>query len=516
MSAKRLFAGVIAVSAMAGLAACGKGGDNEGVHFDVDVNGDGKCDDCGTLMSEQNKDWTGTVYSLVGTGSGILFENDWDDQTDDPARTFAGAYASDGKTELHTLKVDLYEGDVFEIIHDHAWDGQIGFNSVVNGSKDEKGTVLFEESPSITAISDIRVAEGQSGTYELTVKKEEGASPKLYFKKTAGFDDIVLLKLIYPDGSPCFSTNFLKHANLAERAGIYFKKGATVSAMPFTPTKTAPVMQEFGGWEKLDGTAWTGGPINVDTTLRVRYVEEKDDSFIHDNTAAEYYLIGEATYEDSMLYGNNWTRTDGLKFKRVNGYVYHNVYELKNVVLAEDDKFQIAWGDGLTSQFEWFKNSPVTADGQKAVLRQSADAVYDIRLVVNVDASQNVTSMYIELVEVAAIPYGYYLVGTHLDPTFGEAADAPFNQSNYLWRSGTEYHIDIIVSESMLSVASGGQYAEFLIKWYQKDGNGPAYGVSTSGGTATGVNDEHIKLPVGVWTIYFHSDTKVIEWVEKA
>ncbi len=519
-------AGVLTFSAFVGLAACGKdnggsgngGGNGNGggsgstdCTEHVDANGDGRCDKCGELTTDKNKDWTGNVYNLVGTGSGSLFANDWDPKKLDADLIFTAAYASDGVTEVHTLEIELYEGDVFQIIHGGGWSGQLGFNSLENEGKDDQGIEYFIESPSIGDISDIQVAEGQSGTYELTltIGHGGGALPVIGFEKKSSIADseLALLKLVDAKGSPCFSTNFLKHAHLKERGGIFFKKGVVIPAIPYTPAaNTTPVAMTFGGWDK-DGEKWKGGKINSDMTLTVHYDEAVDTSYIADKADAAYYLIGESTYTDSLFYGNEWKQTAALRLGRSEGYKYHNVYELKRVILNSGDKFQIGWGNDQTSKFSWIASSgevKISDEPEKAEIAPNQSGVYDVRIIVTVDASGTVQKMNISLNKITTVPYGYYLVGTYLDPTFGPDADDPYSAfTSWFYEESTgKMHANVIVTERMF--AEGTQYAEFLIREYSTLGDGPIYGVAQNGGTAqVGEDAPHFKLGAGVWRINF-------------
>ncbi len=506
-----LLASIFSLTAVAGLAACG--GDD---HSHIDQNKDDKCDVCGIKMPELNEDWEGTVYTIVGAGSGLLFENDWDVETDDPARTFAAT--SSGGKEIHTLTIDLYEGDAFQIIHDHGWDGQICYKNVANGGKDANGNAVFVESTSINpSLSDIVVGEGQSGQYELTLTIEKGSSPLLTFEKKQAFTDLVLLKLVDVDGvSPCFSENFLKHAILRERGGIYYKRGANVPAAPYIPA-TTPDMMKFGGWMKSDGTIWQGGALTEDMTLQLKYVEDDNPGFYADKQGSKYYLVGESATEGSSLYNNNWSKVPALELKRVESYAQHNVYELKNVVLRGGDKFRIAYGTNELSKGTWVDlSSPVSVEGDQAVLQDNQDSTYTIRIVVTADASGNVTEMKIGATWTNGLLNGYYLVGTYLDPAFGAAADDPYNsRTQFFWEaSAGVFFTDIIVSDGTL--ATGKNYAEFLIKWYQTDGNGKTYTAERSGGPALEKTTPRIQLAPGAWRLTINTNDMTITWEKPA
>ena len=73
-----------------------------------------------TQVAEDTRAWT-----ICGTGKGeALALSNWDNTCEDDLVTFK---ATGNATNEFALTLDLYAGDQFQIIHDHAWDDQRGY-----------------------------------------------------------------------------------------------------------------------------------------------------------------------------------------------------------------------------------------------------------------------------------------------------------------------------------------------------------------------------------------------------
>lgn len=122
-------------------------------------------------------------YYLIGTGLGSLRVSGWNHEAS--ATKLGMKDAGNGKYEL---TIDMYAGDMFQICHGLAWDGQMGLGCIpgaalVEGSetsgevKDADGNVVFtgvqEYSNPMTAWN-ITLAAGQDGKYTFTLDPVNG------------------------------------------------------------------------------------------------------------------------------------------------------------------------------------------------------------------------------------------------------------------------------------------------------------------------------------------------------
>lgn len=500
MKAKKLFgillAGAMALSAVAGLAACGGGKDPD--KPDTPVDPDPPVVDPTDPSENPNKDWDGTIYSLVGTGSSeTLWKCNWDPASTDTSLIFKASRQADG-TEIHTLTVDLYEGDEFQVIHDHAWAGQMGSTYVAVDSQQ-----YLTSAPGGGDMPNISVVKGKSGVYELTVKavptSTGGKTVTIEAELKEAFPEIVALKLLNTDGSTIQPTNYTQSMR---DIGRYYKKGATVPAVPYRPGDEYPdpYMMTFDGWNKEDGTTkWEGGTIDANMTLKIRYTEEENPDFIADQEGAEYWIVGDTEH----------------KFEHDTAYTQHNVYTRTQVALHKGDKLQFAWADG-TSKYDWINMADLLfskdKDSEQAVVIQ--DGFYSIILVVTVNEAKKVQGMVISIERTGSILSGYYLVGTPVERNWGSTATDPelannkglfFTQdkdNENIWTLTVTITADMVPNNWDHVVTS----AECKIKCIGVEGD---WGVGAENGTA-GANN--IVLAPGKYKITFNSSTKVVSW----
>lgn len=516
MKAKKLFgillAGAMALSAVAGLAACGGGKDP-----DTPVNPNPPVDD----PTDPNKDWEGTVYTLVGVGSGeALWTCNWDQKGEYPGLTFKGSYAEDGVTEVHTLTIDLYEGDEFQIIHGHDWAGQMGFSSVADAGM-LNGESYFVAAPGGGQIQNINIATGKSGKYELTLTVAANVGT-ITFKQVESYAELALVKFVDQDNNVVGPSN----ANFNER-GRYYKKGATVPAIPFAPDEAlTPPMMAFVGFEKVTGetaTKWEEGPITENMTLRYKYEEDANPDFVADKADAAYYLVGTSKNGDSLLKGTD-QKVEALKLEKQTQYKTHNVYVLNEVALYADDEIMFAWGENETSRFEWITNARnFTQKAESELAIVAAPGYYSIRLNVILDKDQKVTDMQISISKTGAIlADGWYFVGTykgHTDAWWDDPENAIFltqdKNNPDIWTADiTITSVDFVPKGWDDNPNGDLNKAALKIKWYQHDGQGDKsdYGVGSGSGTAGSGN---ILLGEGTWTVTFDAKTHTVSWVEK-
>lgn len=68
------------------------------------------------------------IWYVVGTGaSPELAASNWAADVDDSVKEACQLKATGNATNEFVITLDLYEGDMFQVIHDWAWDGQKGF-----------------------------------------------------------------------------------------------------------------------------------------------------------------------------------------------------------------------------------------------------------------------------------------------------------------------------------------------------------------------------------------------------
>lgn len=497
MKAKKLFgillAGAMALSAVAGLAACGGGKDPD--KPDTPVDPDPPVVDPTDPSENPNKDWDGTIYSLVGTGSGeTLWKCNWDPASTDTSLIFKASRQADG-TEIHTLTVDLYEGDEFQVIHDHKWAGQMGSTYVAAASQQ-----YLTSAPGGGDMPNISVAAGKSGVYELTVKAVPtgtGQTVTIEAELKEAFPEIVALKLLNTDGSTIQPSNYTQSMR---DIGRYYKKGATVPAIPYRPGDELPdpYMMTFDGWNKEDGTTkWEGGTIDAAMTLKIRYTEEENPDFIPDKEGAEYWIVGDTEN----------------KFEHDATYTQHNVYTRTQVALHKGDKLQFAWADG-TSKYDWINLADLlfTRDGEQATVIQ--DGYYSVIIVVIVDEAKAVQEMVISVERTGSILTGYYLAGTPVEKEWSDSAKDPevANSKNMFFTQSTEdpntWTLTVTITTDMIpSWSTNKTSAEMKV---MQVGETTDWGIGSGSGTA-GANN--IVLEAGhTYKITFNSSTKVVSW----
>ena len=501
MKAKKLFgillAGAMALSAVAGLAACGGGKDPD--KPDTPVDPDPPVVDPTDPSENPNKDWDGTIYSLVGTGSSeTLWKCNWDPASTDTSLIFKASRQADG-TEIHTLTVDLYEGDEFQVIHDHAWAGQMGSTYVAVESQQ-----YLTSAPGGGDMPNISVVKGKSGVYELTVKavptSTGGQTVTIEAELKEAFPEIVALKLLNTDGSTIQPSNYTQSMR---DIGRYYKKGATVPAVPYRPGDELPdpYMMTFDGWNKEDGTTkWEGGTIDADMTLKIRYAEEENPDFIADKADAEYWIVGDTEH----------------KFEHDATYTQHNVYTRTKVELHKGDKFQIGWGENGTSKYDWINLADLlfTRDGEQATVIQ--DGYYSITLVVTVNDAKEVQEMVISVERTGSILSGWYIVGTPVERNWGDSATDPevSNNKGLFFTQDKDdpntWTLTLTVTATMAPDSWGdAQHAQCKIAHI---GEETFYTVDKSGDTLKDASN-NIMLEVGkTYKFTLNSQTKVLTW----
>ncbi len=115
-------------------------------------------------------------WYLIGSGLGDLSVSAWNHDA-----SAANLGMTDAGAGLYKITVTLYAGDSFQVVHDLGWDGQVGITGVVGietnaetgipEAKDENGNVIFYGGGGYG--SDITLAEGQDGKYEITFNSLE-------------------------------------------------------------------------------------------------------------------------------------------------------------------------------------------------------------------------------------------------------------------------------------------------------------------------------------------------------
>ncbi len=460
--------------------------------FHTDPDGDGRCNVCGSEIGA----WDGPAFTLVGVGSGdALYACNWEADAQIAGLEFSSRYASDHETGIHTLQIDLYEGDVFEISSDRSPEGRIGFEALSPDGAD----ACFTRGEG----GEIAVGKGASGLYSLTLLTSPQNMPVLTIVREEAFD-VVTLRLLDIDGSPLGPSRLETEG----KARLY-RRGALVPAVPFLPEETrAPFLTAFDGYTLQGGELWQGGEADRDLTLTARYAEAPNDGYHPDKDGAEYFLVGSSS-ADSPLGDSMGERVEALRLLPDDSYERHNVYTLAEADLFAGDALEITWGENECSRFAWIVEGDVSqqAGSERAVVER--DGVYRIVISVDVSADGKVEGMQIAFTWCSPALTGYYLVGTYVSDAW---VDDPENASTvWLKEEGDVWKCTITVTREMIPTWSAdGERAEWRIRKYRRDGQGAQFGADASG--EEGSAEKTILLGVGVWTITFSPSDLIIEW----
>lgn len=109
------------------------------------------------------------VWYIVGESAGILNDSAWAGSSVDEATKEIFELKDTGKaTNEVSVTIDLYEGDMFQIIHDWAWDGQKGYGCFTEIDEND-----FASAGGLGGTSETsNVLVNTSGNYTITLKTD--------------------------------------------------------------------------------------------------------------------------------------------------------------------------------------------------------------------------------------------------------------------------------------------------------------------------------------------------------
>ena len=277
-------------------------------------------------------DDTAIQYYLVGSGLGILEISNWDQTSTDESLKFTRT----GNTA--TITGDFYQGDQFQIIHNQAWDGQMGANILSNEGKDANDTPIFTEAPGGGKTPNIIVAEGQSGKYKLTLTL---TSESDYTQNTLTWECLEKYDVAF--------ATWYDIDDITEIAKTVAKKGAPLT--PPTYDKHIKTCYEFDKWvtDKDNDNApafnFTTGTINENTSFYARIKESANTGYKLDSST---WQINDENGEKLI----DLTRAPATEYKE------HNVF-IGTLLVEEGDKFAITNGTVANAEMTGMESSRV-------------------------------------------------------------------------------------------------------------------------------------------------------------
>lgn len=495
MKAKKMFgillAGSMAISAVAGLAACGGGG--------------GGGDD----TPDTNE------YYVVGDGGGSLKVSGWATEHKPELKL-----TKDGNKNVFTIELELYAGDEFQIVHTPTiasfWEGQMGFGILKNPTN-ASGDEVFSETGQYGG--NIGVNVGFDGLYKFTLNTfpKKAADNNITWELLEAYE---MTTVTYYDGETVLNTQPVKKGAALTEADLY--------------TPAEKLFMNFDGWltEKTDATLYTGGTVSAALNLYAKYTEMANDGYVEDTNA--YYLVGDG---EGDLKASGWkisgTEDDPLpaklNLKKDTAYTRHNVYTIE-VELYAGDQFKIAfdgtWDTALNinSLMDEDVGTSAFEGDDNITLKSGRDGIYKFTLVTD-GATKDI---YWELVESKdPLTVDYYLVGTYAT---ADGDDVAFRSEPGDWTihfvegEDNKWTCTVTITTNDYIPAKwddnpdGSVHAAALkVKL-----NGAFYGVAAIGtgegqvadaehqnGTSGGAN---FLLAEGTYKITFNAETKVISW----
>ena len=233
-----------------------------------------------------------TQYYLVGEGLGALAISNWDQTNTDESLKFTRT----GNTL--TITADLYENDEFAVIHNQAWDGQMGMNIVANEGKDAEGKAVFETGGGYD-VKNIKVAEGQSGKYKLTVTLNSESD---FGSNSLTWELVEAYNVVFAEWYDTDDTTLIKKTVV--------KVGSTTAALDYkAESKTKmPRFYEFKNWvtktDDAEAAADFTKPVNASVAFYARIGEVENQAHTAD-TSAWVIKSGDetvATFAQSAVY----------------------------------------------------------------------------------------------------------------------------------------------------------------------------------------------------------------------
>lgn len=324
-------------------------------------------------------DDTAIQYYLVGKGLGTLAISNWDQTNTDESLKFTRT------GNILTITADLYEGDVFQIVHNQDWAGQMGADILTNEGKDAEDNQIFEGVAGGGGPMNIQVAEGQSGKYELTVtlnSESDYGSNTLTWERLEKYD-VVFVSWYASDDT-------------TEPEKTVVKKNTTTTSRTQTTTKR---FYEFDKWVKKDGQTETAfdftQPLTENVDLYATYKEVANANYHEDESTWTIKIDNEvvATFA-----------------KNTEDYAQHNVYTV-SYQFDEGDEFVITNGTTANAGITMPHAAvfPDNTDGNKYKAAQGAN--YQFTLITDVDANKTVTVNELFFEELKPLYSGLAIVG---------------------------------------------------------------------------------------------------------
>ncbi len=335
--------------------------------------------------SDSDDDDTSIQYYLCGLGLGTLeASNNWDNTSTDESLKFTRT----GNTA--TITADLYEGDEFGIIHNQAWDGQMGMNIVANGGKATDETVIFEAGGGYD-VKNIKVAAGQSGKYKLTLtlnSESDFGTNTLTWERLEKYD-VVFVTWIDVDGE-------------TELAKTVVKKNTAATSRIYDVSKR---FYEFDKWVTKDGDTETAFDFTKNLTesvsLYATIKESANAAYVEDTSEWQIRPVGGTA----------------INFERDPDYKQHNVF-VATYEMADGAEFSITNGTIPNAQITGLESSRLfkyTAEKYKT--NTGAGGNYKFTIITEKTATElKVSALYAEAI--APTFTGYAIIGSFADASW--------------------------------------------------------------------------------------------------
>lgn len=482
MKLKKWLAGILAVAMAVGtlglFAGCGGKNNDDPTP---------KPDDDNPVVTPGGDDDEGIQYYLVGSGLGELATNNWDQTTTDENLKFART----GNTAVITA--DLYEGDEFAIVHNFDWAGQMGINVVANGGKDAEDNVVFETGGGYD-VKNIKVAEGQSGKYKLTLTINDESSVAGFASNVLTWECLEQYEVVFASWYDTDDTTLIKKTVVL--------KDSKTEALDYKAESKTPIPRfyEFKNWVTKDAE---GTETPADFTQNIG------------ESVNFYARVGEAENTAHKEDPSTWViKKDGEPIATFaqddKNYKQHNVL-VTSYEFEENDTFTVT--DGTVENVKMTCPYATVFPLKENVYTVKQAGNYQFTLITEVGEDDTVTVKEFIYTELVPTFTGYAIIGN-----FANASWSFVNGVNPVLVEtgvGTKiYKGTLVVTEDMLTLGSEGGVAQTtpnfpfkvcsitknVVVWDGCFGDG---GNSTkpAGSSEPGVNDNYWITTAGTYTV---------------